>query len=686
MQKITLKPSFSEVVLKTDEPNTYFDVFSYEGTSVQEKSLGSLFIVTHIKYDEKEDLSYILSLLSSLAKREYYSEYSVKLQDPKKAFQSTLKKLNEVLEDFFKNKEFSLNVGLLATSGENVYISKLGKFKVGLARDDEYIDVLNNIELFEKSEKSEQQFSNIISGKLESGDKLFAYFPVRALTSREKKLNNIFVNEDKEKFVDAIKEISEKTKDFVCCGVYIDIQEIKEIPVGAPSYTEEGKKMVYGLQAKHAIGLASVSDQSDKNEENDDKESDEDKERGSTSISIDEDDEDEEDVAVEVSHQGNPEVMSAELAVGKRSNMISSIGSKMRSLTSVSGRRLQNRVRGFVVIALIIIIPLVLIIALRDRTPDETKTAYNNAQQEYQLAEDNLNQNNQKAARGNLLAALGYIDGILEDDDVEVLRTDISSKLDDVDKVSTDAPSIFYKNTDTSLILSKLTVIEGMPYAIINTGEMFRIDEESTKSLNSFDISPAKPLTMFSTDIRLSSYTDDNRFAVYNLETENFGLFTLDTIPDTQNITDATLYADNLYLVINNGIYRYADANTGEETFTRWLDSEQTGTIQSITVDGDVFALTNDGRIFKYFKGEKEDEFNLDLVLSNEATIHTLKDAEYLYIFEKGLSRLFVLNKEDGSLVKTYKINADGPADDVAFDLDGTIWILSGSDIWTIGR
>ena len=136
LQKITLKPVAKELLYKTDEVNTHFDVLSYMGSSTQERALGSLYLVGHAKYGD-EDLGYVISLVSSLARREYYSDEALKTQEPKKAFEATLKKLNEVLGDFFKNKSLSLSIGLAAISGEQIYISKLGKFKVGLARNGE---------------------------------------------------------------------------------------------------------------------------------------------------------------------------------------------------------------------------------------------------------------------------------------------------------------------------------------------------------------------------------------------------------------------------------------------------------------------------------------------------------------------------------------------------------------------
>lgn len=230
MQKITLQPIAKAILHsarldpaeRAGETDTIFDVAT--AGSAAEKTLGQLYVLSHLKQKD-DDLSYLVSLASSLAKREFYA---VPTDEPKAAFERTLKKLNEVLEEFFQNKKFDLNLGLLAVSGDQLLLSHLGKFKVALARAGEYIDILNNVGLFNKSERPATQFSNIISGQLLPSDKLFAYFPLRPLVSREKVLNPIFIKQSQDEFADKLAALAANAPNFNCCGVHIAMAEIKE--------------------------------------------------------------------------------------------------------------------------------------------------------------------------------------------------------------------------------------------------------------------------------------------------------------------------------------------------------------------------------------------------------------------------------------------------------------------------
>src|SRR3989344_7825222 len=162
MEKIFIKPDSKEIVFRGKPEDGHVDVFSYNYEDNAATNLGGLFIVGQVQ-PATEDTSYMVNLVASLAKREYYSKSDIA---PKEAFSKTLKKINEVLQDFFKNKDLDVNIGIFAVAGENIFISRLGKFKIFLARDNKNVDILNNINLFNKEHIQEKEFSNVISGKI----------------------------------------------------------------------------------------------------------------------------------------------------------------------------------------------------------------------------------------------------------------------------------------------------------------------------------------------------------------------------------------------------------------------------------------------------------------------------------------------------------------------------------------
>lgn len=388
------------MVFKGSEPDVQFDAASYAGATNQEKNLGALFVLSHLK-QKGEDLNYLVSLISSLAKREFYSPEALAGQNPKQAFERTLKKLNEVLEDFFKNKEFQLNLGLAAIAGENIYIARLGKFKVALARDGEYIDILNNLDLFNKDRQSETQFSNIISGKLKSNDKLFAYFPIRPVTSREKMLNPLFLAQNQNDFGQKLAVLADSANNFACCGVHIAMQEIKEIPVfPVPSVPAPNLSSV---PAAMPLPNAEIT------------------------------------TSAEISAPGRS-ALQREVAVTKRNNIFNAAAARLHQLRSFGRFGGKSRAKVFFIAALVIVAGFTSWVIFGRAGSSETRTAYNQASANLKLARSKLTQNQPQEARTLLYSAIAQI-ADLNDKKIAAVASDINQTLDTLDRVSDKQPT-----------------------------------------------------------------------------------------------------------------------------------------------------------------------------------------------------------------------------------------------------
>ena len=245
MQKIYLKSTAQEIVIKGSPKEGHTDVFAYDYYDDDSKrKLGGLYIIGNVKQDDvttntenTPDIAYITNLVASLAKREYYSRPEI---SPRDAFSATLKKINDVVEEFFKNKSLKINIGVFAVAGEQILISKLGKFKIVLGRparageESRIVDILNNIDLFTKEQVEEKEFSNIVSGKIMAGDKLFAFYPNRMITAREKAIKADLLVSDAGQFTEKINLVKETKPDFDCGALYLSIDNHKELAVKKP--------------------------------------------------------------------------------------------------------------------------------------------------------------------------------------------------------------------------------------------------------------------------------------------------------------------------------------------------------------------------------------------------------------------------------------------------------------------
>ena len=674
MEKITLKPSVKELIYKNGEDNIHFDVLSYRGANGQEKMLGSLFILGHIKYSE-ENLAYAVNLISSLAKREYYSETSLQEQNAKSSFERTLKKLNEVLDDFFQNKNFKLNIGLAAISGENIYISRLGKFKVALARDGKYIDILNNIDLFSKDAEGEKQFSNIISGKIKPNDKIFAYFPSRSITSREKQLNEIFVKENQDGFSQKIAHLAANANNFSCCGVHIDVQKIKEIPISTTAYINPPFKTQTSsgrVSSDEDRKIKPIIQPKTQNME----------QPGQTVTESNESQDGQDTQTPEISLETEQSrIIPAEFLVSKRANILTPLIISFQKLVSAGRLGERARRRGFIMLSVVILLPVLIFVLLRaGGGSTEDKNAIKQADENLKLAQSHINQSNPKDARSLLQASLASLIGI-SNKKAENAKKQINQTLDGLDHISNKQSALFADPTVQNQNFKANFIAAFGDHA--NTadadGVVSAITPNETIQLDQFKLIPQ---FIFGASSFVAVFNGSDTFGVYNPESKKTNTFSLkEPVP----AADAILYENNLYVLSGNRIYKYSDATTGRTKRTDWGGDDTAGNQISIAIDGNVYALTDDGKLLQYFKGKKIGELDLRLIPSSGSRIFTFKDSAFLFLADKINKRVYIYDKTTGELKTTYKLDAVGSPQDISISPDGTVWILSADNkIWTI--
>lgn len=665
MEKITLKPLAKELIFRNGEPDTSFDVQSFQGTSIQEKLLGSLFVISHAKYSS-EDLAYAVSLVSSLAKREYYSDFSLQEQNAKSSFERTLKKLNEVLDDFFKNKDLKFNIGLLAISGDNIYISRLGKFKIALARNDDYIDVLNNIDLFSKDMENEKQFSNIISGKLKTGDKIFAYFPTKAIILREKMLNPIFVKEDQEEFSEKIAHLAANANNFSCCGVHVTMREIKEIPVQfMPRYSMPNiTKTETATPEKPVATSYSKADRA----------------KGSKSV----ENEPPEPVIFEKQEKPNfgeqPKIISAEFSVAKRGNPLTLIANRFSKLASIGRLPRKARSKIFVTIAAIVIVPLLVFVFIKSAGDSgKARTAITKAKDDLKIAQSRLTQNNRQEARSLFQTALLGISGF-SGKNVETMRNQINHILDNVDNVSDKIPKLFSsalaQNKDFKSNL--ITASDNKPVVADIDGNAFAVSQASVNSLGK--LIKTSPKFLFDSGTAVFAFNGADAFGIYGKSKK------ISSYPLKESIqaVDADLYENNLYVLLSNQVLKYTDAGAGSTKSAKWSKDAIVDPL-SITADGNIYILTKNGKIAKYFKGTKISEFDTQITPSAENKIFTNKSLAFVYLTDKTNKKVYVFDKASGELKTAFKLDAAGAIQDISISQNGNIWTLSADNkVWQV--
>ena len=152
---------------------TTFDSFIYEPENSYEEKLGNLYIIGELKNTLPQNQQLLNELASSL-KKSYYSI----LADP--SFENSLKKSLEETNKFLENQEGkgniswleNLNIAVFNLKDLTINFTKMGEIKILLLRARKIIDLSKELEVKIEGIQEEKAFSNIVSGKLSSSDKI----------------------------------------------------------------------------------------------------------------------------------------------------------------------------------------------------------------------------------------------------------------------------------------------------------------------------------------------------------------------------------------------------------------------------------------------------------------------------------------------------------------------------------
>ena len=671
MEKVYIKPSSQEINIRGASSDGHLDTFAYDPSDEASKKLGHLFIVGHVQH-ETDDMAYAINLISALAKREYYARTNI---PPKEAFGATLKKINEVVEEFFEHKGVKINIGIFAIAGEQMYISKLGKFKVLLARDEKTIDVLNNI-MFDKEKVQEKQFSSVISGQVNEKDRILAYYPARGVIARERYLKMYLHKFDPLDFVEQIKKIKKEKNSFSCAMVYVHLDKVKET-ASAPRiepqelqaqaviahHKEVSAKSARKIEHQEPIEPEPVAEQA-----------------------MDEAESEEEEVSVKDINSTpkrpveiNPEVpriISTEFSLGKKEGYLSSAIHRIRF------NHLSPKNRAVLSLtAVVLIIGASLGIQSLVTANPETRAvqdAINNATQQLELARMKINQDDSTGAREILNASLASL-ADSDNEGVVPLRSELQELLDEIDQIADAAPSLALQlptdfGTVTHLGVSAKYITAYAQGAVIVS------DGDSQKKTDVPNTVPTRIVFSSKGTPALVDIENQKTVAIKaSLEIATFSL--------PQPVLSSYFYEDNLYSVNPDGIYKAADVFKGDSTGKSWLKKDVPMATDPfrMAVDGRIYLMNAQGTLSTYYQGERENVVATGLAVTADHQLLSSNEGLSLYLFNKKTGRISVLDKKTGTLLKTLRIGSEQSITAAAISPNGTVYFVTADNkVWKI--
>jgi hypothetical protein len=157
-------------------------------------------------------------------------------------------------------------------------------------------------------------------------------------------------------------------------------------------------------------------------------------------------------------------------------------------------------------------------------------------------------------------------------------------------------------------------------------------------------------------------------------------------IPVSETVLDAVEYGDNLYVLTDHTILKISDLDTDKPVTKRWLtdDAQLTPSASRLYVDGSVYTFSRDGVLTTYYKGKKSAEVTAPLSPSGAWRLLPWSGGS-LAVAVGDARRIYIISPEDGTLLRTLKIDSQIPFTSVAPGPDTSVLLLtSEGKLWQV--
>lgn len=201
-----LKKAIAPVLVVNDKHfRPYIELFEYTGENIIQQQLGTLLGVIEVR-DDSEDSAYVVNFLTSVAKKEYFTNPRRSVPE---SFEAALHKINIALSELANHGNVKwmgkLDAAVCVLEENCLHFSVTGNSRVILLRNQTLTDISEGLAADESDPHPIKTFINVSSGKLEPGDKIIItgedLFQIFSFTELKKGALRF----DREKFAQFIK-------------------------------------------------------------------------------------------------------------------------------------------------------------------------------------------------------------------------------------------------------------------------------------------------------------------------------------------------------------------------------------------------------------------------------------------------------------------------------------------------
>lgn len=647
-----------------------FDSFCYEPENIYEKRLGNLYMVGELSNVLPQNLKF-LDNLTKVIKEKYYG---LSLSSSEKALKESLKEINEFLSSQIKNENVSwqghLNFAILSLRENDLNFTKVGNLKILLSRNQNLINIGKNLESQEIIEPL-KIFSNIVSGKISENDKVMIFTKeVFDFFSTENLIQEIAGQEilKENKLKEILKKHDEKLRNisgiFLLIQVHSEIQPkatltLKRKPISKISLSFSKVKNYFKIfEVKNKIfqkltfikRLKFLS-------------------------------------KIKISFPFFKNLTAKlHIKISLIRNKIKNIKEKLKIFT------FRKNLISILLLIFILLIGFFIFKGEQEQKIQQTQEFFSEIEMKIIQAENFLILKDKEKANSLLQEAWQELlpqikTGALLQKEALSLKDLIETKLYPLNKLEKNPITTFileFKPKEIDFIPQKILTLNSTLYFFNHFSQDFYKSDLNEKTGEILKIKEnIKLATPFNDSILF--FSEPNVLTILKNDRLSENMFR--PFSSDSNFNNLVSYKSNIY---------FLDSNSGEiiryslpfDKGSLWLSSQTKKPIKgkSMAIDGNIWILTKDNEIDRYFLGKYQETLKVNLFpyLEKPSKIWTSSSLPYLYILEPTKNRIVVLTKK-GEIVKQFQIDEFNNLLDFTISKDGkTIWILNNQKVYQL--
>lgn len=281
--------------------------------------------------------------------------------------------------------------------------------------------------------------------------------------------------------------------------------------------------------------------------------------------------------------------------------------------------------------------------------------------------------------------------------EIAALRKELNSqafKLKHIEEIADPVIIFNYSTLDQTVKLGDLTFVNNQIYTFNPDNNVIYQLDPNDKTSKTIDKSSFKLGNLAGSlaygDDAIIYVLNNQQLAKFSLTQESIQLTDIALNDAEKQAGKAASYFNNLYFLApdDNQIYKHSSTGTGFGSGKAWLKVDlDLSQAKHLTIDGLIYVLTSDGKVYKLLRGEPQafDAPELDPALSNPTKIITTAEQSNLYIVDPNEKRIVVLEKENGRLVNQYYSQKFDDLKDIIVDeRAGSMHVLNGQILYGI--